>query len=50
MDLPVRMVAEVGKGAFMMKKLAGQILWLIIAINAFALLQRPLFPKLESPA
>jgi len=33
----------------MMKKLAGQILWLIIAIYAFAVLLPPLFPKLESP-
>ena len=32
-----------------MKKLAGQILWLIIAIYAFAVLLPPLFPKLESP-
>src|ERR1700674_2666672 len=32
-----------------MKKLTGQILWLIIAIYAFAVLLPPLFPKLESP-
>jgi hypothetical protein len=32
-----------------MKKLTGEILWLIIAIYAFAVLLPPLFPKLESP-
>jgi hypothetical protein len=32
-----------------MKKLTGQILWLIIAIYAFAVLLPSLFPKLESP-
>jgi hypothetical protein len=32
-----------------MRKLTGQILWLIIAIYAFAVLLPPLFPKLESP-